>query len=159
MSLSINTCTIGPWQHTLATGDLYFGLAVWTSALSWPKHLSWEQTPKKHTLQNKLELSFFHLLLPGTIVWLIYHWFRVCCFFIGFLRDIILYAIGWGNSRSEPVLNKRLAKTASVSEHNFAPLKTKHMRKALGLVTLQPRLRKRFRLRSHQDSHMKLLYL
>ena len=42
-----------------------------------------------------------------------------------FLRGIILYAIGLRKSCSKPVLNKLLAKTASVSERSLTP-QTKH---------------------------------
>lgn len=42
-----------------------------------------------------------------------------CHVFISLLRGIILPAIGLQNSHSEPVLNKPLEKTDSVSEHNF----------------------------------------
>ena len=74
--------------------------------------------------QIKFGLYSFHHPLPGTIVWLICHRFGLLCYFlIGLLRDIILYGTGlWNhfNYYSEPVLNKPLAKTVRVSEHNFA---------------------------------------
>lgn len=63
------------------------------------------------------------------IVQLIYYWFVVCYWFIGF-RDIILYANGlWNiiiinyNPHSEPALNKLLSKTISVSENNMPQTK------------------------------------
>lgn len=45
--------------------------------------------------------------------------------FIIFLRDIILDAVRLWHTLNEPVLNKWLAKTKLVSEHNFTA-KTKH---------------------------------
>ena len=76
----------------------------------------------------KFEPYFFHL----PFAWnngIINLPLGVCYLFIGLLKNIILYATGlWiiinYNSHSELVLNKLLAKTISVSEHNL-PL-TKH---------------------------------
>lgn len=54
------------------------------------------------------------------------HLFGVCYFFTSLLKDIILYAIGFWNYydfHSEPLLNKLLAKTISISEHNLLPPK------------------------------------
>lgn len=80
------------------------------------------QTHRQRYTSVQFELYSFYLPLHGTIVWLICHWFVLCYFFIGLLRDIILHATGlWNyNSHSKPVLHTLLAKTESVSEYNFA---------------------------------------
>lgn len=90
---------------------MYFCAGSWKSALVW-LHLSPKYQLVSDTPQTKIGLYAFHCPWPGTIVWFLYHCFGVC-FFIGLLKDIILYATGlwkYYNSHSEPVLNKILAK-------------------------------------------------
>lgn len=83
----------------------------------------------ERSISTKFGGSFFHLscawnnsVINLSLIWGV-------LFFIGLLRDFMLYAIGlWNiilnyNSCSEPVLKKLLAKIIWVSECNFA---TKH---------------------------------
>lgn len=81
---------------------------------------------ERHT-STKFGLSFISLL--PRIIELIYHWFESCYSFIGLVETLfsllLVYEILYYNSHGEPVLNKLLAETVSVFEHNL--LQTKHL--------------------------------
>ena len=123
INLLTNTSAIVPYQCALATRDNFFCAGSWKSGPGWISCLPWDPTSWKRYTSTKFELYSFHLPLAETIVWLIYHWLGVCYFSVGFglLRNIILYAIGMCsyNYHSKHVLNKLLAKTILVSEHNL----------------------------------------
>lgn len=70
-----------------------------------------EPAPRKGHLNRILVFISFRSPLPGTTGWFAYHRFGVCYFFVGLLRDVILYGMGmWNNiidynAHSEPALN------------------------------------------------------
>ena len=98
-------------NRSLATSSsnrrLLFCAGSWKPALGWFSHLSQVPTQIKRYTSIEFGLYSFHLLLPGTTVWLIYHCFEVYYFFTGLLREIILYAILAYQPIINPIANLR----------------------------------------------------
>lgn len=116
--LTVSISATVPQEHALAT-EGYFCTGSWASALGWQNYLF--QKPKLiGHISTKFGVYFYHLSLPGTMVYLIYPESGVCYFSIGLLGDTTLCAIFLWNSYSELVF-KLPANTISVPEHNFLP--------------------------------------